>query len=45
MEADADTVYGPQCTHPHPSWSRDERRIVFTSDMTGTPQVYVADIV
>ncbi len=44
MEADSDTIYGPQCTHPHPSWSRDERRIVFTSDRTGIPQVYVADI-
>ena len=44
MEADNDTVYGPQCTHPHPSWSRDERRIVFTSDRTGTPQVYVAGV-
>jgi hypothetical protein len=44
MEADNDTVYGPQCTHPHPSWSRDERKIVFTSDRTGTPQVYVAEI-
>jgi oligogalacturonide lyase len=42
MEADNDTVYGPQCTHPHPSWSRDETKIVFTSDRTGTPQVYVA---
>jgi oligogalacturonide lyase len=45
MEADNDTVYGPQCTHPHPSWSRDERRIVFTSDRTGVPQVYVADVI
>jgi oligogalacturonide lyase len=44
MEADNDTVYGPQCTHPHPSWSRDERRIVFTSDRTGVPQVYIAEI-
>lgn len=44
MEADSDTVYGPQCTHPHPSWSRDEKRIVFTSDRTGVPQVYVADL-
>jgi hypothetical protein len=42
MEADNDTVYGPQCTHPHPSWSRDENKIVFTSDRTGTPQVYLA---
>lgn len=45
MEADSDTVYGPQCTHPHPSWSRDERRIVFTSDRTGVPQVYIADVI
>ena len=44
MEADNDTVYGPQCTHPHPSWSRGEDKIVFTSDRTGTPQVYVAEI-
>ena len=44
MEADNDTVYGPQCTHPHPSWSRDEQKIVFTSDRSGVPQVYVAEI-
>ena len=44
MEADNDTVYGPQCTHPHPSWSRDEGKIVFTSDRSGIPQVYVAEI-
>ena len=44
MEADNDTVYGPQCTHPHPSWSRDETKIVFTSDKTGTPQVYIATV-
>jgi len=44
MEADNDTVYGPQCTHPHPSWSRDETKIVFTSDRTGVPQVYMAEI-
>src|SRR6185369_517009 len=43
MEADNDTVYGPQCTHPHPSWSRDEKKVVFTSDRTGVPQVYIAD--
>lgn len=44
MEADNDTVYGPQCTHPHPSWSRDEKKIVFTSDRTGVPQVYIAGV-
>ncbi|MBC7925773.1 MAG: PD40 domain-containing protein [Bryobacteraceae bacterium] len=44
MEAKVDTVYGPQWTHPHPSWSRDESRIAFASDRTGTTQVYVARI-
>jgi oligogalacturonide lyase len=44
MEADNDTVYGPQWSHPHPSWSNDERRICFASDRSGTAQVYVADI-
>ncbi len=44
MEAGTDTVYGPQWTHPHPSWSRDERKIAFASDQTGTTQVYVAEI-
>jgi hypothetical protein len=44
MEADNDTVYGPQCTHPHPSWSRDEKKIVFTSDRGGVPQVYIAEV-
>jgi oligogalacturonide lyase len=44
MEASTDTVYGPQWTHPHPSFSADEKRIAFASDRTGTTQVYVADI-
>ncbi len=44
MEAGTDTVYGPQWTHPHPSFSPDEKRVVFASDRTGTTQVYVADI-
>jgi len=33
-------VYAPQHTHPHPSFSPDGRRVVFTSDVTGTAQVY-----
>jgi len=45
METAADTVYGPQWTHPHPAFSNDERRITFTSDRSGLPQVYVADLV
>ncbi len=44
MEAGVDTVYGPQWTHPHPSWSRDESRIAFASDRTGSTQVFVADV-
>jgi oligogalacturonide lyase len=44
MEAGTDTVYGPQWTHPHPSFSPDEKQIVYASDRTGTTQVYVAEI-
>lgn len=44
MEAGVDTVYGPQWTHPHPSWSRAETSIAFASDRTGTTQVYIADV-
>jgi oligogalacturonide lyase len=43
MEVATDSVYGPQWTHPHPSFSGDERRITFASDRTGTTQVYVAE--
>jgi oligogalacturonide lyase len=44
MEAATDTVYGPQWTHPHPSFSRDEKRIAFASDRSGTTQVYIAEL-
>ncbi|MBI3209025.1 MAG: PD40 domain-containing protein [Candidatus Solibacter usitatus] len=44
MEVATDTVYGPQWTHPHPSFSADERMVVFASDRTGHPQVYVAEL-
>lgn len=50
MEVQTDTVYGPQWTHPHPSFSHDERRVVFTSDRKndqnpgGFPQVYVVEL-
>jgi hypothetical protein len=44
METPVDTVYGPQWTHPHPAFSNDERHITFTSDRTGNPQVYVAEL-
>ncbi len=44
MEVATDTVYGPQWTHPHPSFSHDERMVVFASDRSGHPQVYVAEL-
>ncbi len=44
MEMKSDTVYGPQHSHPHPSFSPDERLACFTSDRTGTPQVYVVEL-
>ncbi len=42
MEMKVDTVYGPQWTHPHPSFSPDETAVVYTSDLSGHSQVYVA---
>ena len=44
MEMKVDTVYGPQWTHPHPSFSPDESAVVYTSDVSGHSQVYVAVI-
>jgi oligogalacturonide lyase len=44
MENAADTVYGPQWSHPHPSWSTDESKVAFASDGTGTTQVYVVEL-
>jgi oligogalacturonide lyase len=44
MEMKTDTVYGPQWTHPHPSWIPDEKHVIYTSDISGFPQVYVADV-
>ena len=43
MENAADTVYGPQYTHPHPSWSLEEDKVAFASDRTGVTQVYVVE--
>ncbi|MCX6623260.1 MAG: oligogalacturonate lyase family protein [Acidobacteria bacterium] len=39
-----DTVYGPQWTHPHPSFSSNERYVAYASDRTGRTQVYVAEL-
>lgn len=44
MEMKVDTVYGPQWTHPHPSFSADERWVVYTSDESGYPQVYAVEL-
>ncbi|WP_116131074.1 oligogalacturonate lyase family protein [Tropicimonas sp. IMCC34043] len=37
-------VYAPQHTHPHPRFSPSGDEVVFTSDKTGTAQVYVAQL-
>ncbi len=39
-----ETAYGPQWSHPHPSFSRDGRLVAYTSDVTGRPQVYVVEV-
>ena len=44
METASDSVYGPQWTHPHPSFSPDEQWVAFASDRTGVPQVYVVGV-
>jgi len=44
MEMPTDSVYGPQWTHPHPSFSHDERLVAFASDRSGHTQVYVAEV-
>jgi len=44
MEMKTDTVYGPQWTHPHPSWGPDEKQVIYTSDVSGISQVYIAEI-
>jgi oligogalacturonide lyase len=44
MESDNDTVYGPQWSHPHPSWSQGEGWIAFASDRSGHAQVYIAEL-
>ncbi|MCX6911076.1 MAG: oligogalacturonate lyase family protein [Verrucomicrobia bacterium] len=40
---DPASVYGPQWSHPHPAFSPDGRRVVFTSDRGGWSQVYVVE--
>ncbi|GAA5172141.1 oligogalacturonate lyase family protein [Viridibacterium curvum] len=33
-----------QVTHPHPSFTPDERRVLYTSDFEGEPALYLADV-
>jgi oligogalacturonide lyase len=33
-------VYAPQHTHPHPSFSPDNRYVIYTSDRSGYAQIY-----
>jgi oligogalacturonide lyase len=40
----AEDPYGPQWTHPHPSFSPDGSCVVYTSDVTGHSQVYIAHL-
>ncbi len=37
-------VYAPQHTHPHPSFSPDGKRVVFTSDRSGVAQIYEVEL-
>ena len=37
-------VYAPQHTHPHPCFSPDGTKVVFTSDRSGNAQVYEVDV-
>lgn len=37
-------VNAPQHTHPHPRFSPDSKRIVFTSDRSGYPQIYEIEL-
>lgn len=37
-------VEAPQHTHPHPNFSPDGRKVVFTSDRTGFAQVYEVEL-
>lgn len=40
---DPASTYGPQWSHPHPTFTPDGRRVIFTSDATRWSQVYSVD--
>jgi oligogalacturonide lyase len=33
-----------QVTHPHPSFTPDEKQVLFSSDAEGEPALYLADV-
>jgi oligogalacturonide lyase len=33
-----------QVTHPHPSFTPDERQVLYTTDAEGEPGLYLADL-
>ncbi|TWU27886.1 oligogalacturonate lyase family protein [Bythopirellula polymerisocia] len=37
-------AYAPQHTHPHPNFSPEGRRVIFTSDQQGFAQVYEVEV-
>lgn len=39
-----DSTWGEQSTHPHPHFSPDGKYILFSTDKTGTPQVYTVKV-
>ncbi len=43
MEMKTDEVYGPQSTHPHPSFDHTGKQVSFTSDRSNSPEVYVVE--
>ena len=40
----ADAAYGPQWTHPHPSFTPNGQAVVYTADVSGHAQVYLAHL-
>jgi oligogalacturonide lyase len=42
--ATGETAYGPQWSHPHPSFSPDGSLVAYTSDATGWPQCYIVEV-
>ena len=43
-EGTVETAYGPQWTHPHPSFSPNGKWVAYTSDVSGWPQAYVVEV-